>query len=113
MEYASSDIFVFPSTTDAFGNVVLETMSSGVPVIVPDKMGPNELVADGENGFIAVDDSDFERKLDVLIGDQSLRKKMGASARKYALTRSWDDVLTDCIHITWNFLYKITINRVL
>jgi len=93
-EYASSDIFVFPSTTDTFGNVVLEAMSSGLPVIVTNKMGPKELVAEGENGFIAVDDSDFERKLDVLIGDQTVRKKIGANARKYALTRSWDDVFS-------------------
>ena len=73
-------------------------MSSGVPVIVTDKMGPKELVAEGDNSFIAVNDSDFAQKLDVLIGDQSLRKKTGASAREYALTRSWDDV--------FNRLYK-------
>ena len=88
--YASSDIFVFPSTTDTFGNVVLEAMSSGLPVIVTDKMGPKEMVSDGENGFISANDDEFERKLNVLIGDKSLRQKMGAKAREYAQSRSWD-----------------------
>jgi glycosyltransferase involved in cell wall biosynthesis len=92
--YASADIFVFPSTTDTFGNVVLEAMSSGLPVIVTDKMGPKEMVTEGENGFIARDDEDFRRKLNLLIQDKALRKKMGAQAREYALTRSWDAVFS-------------------
>ncbi|MBN1292158.1 MAG: glycosyltransferase family 1 protein [Candidatus Latescibacteria bacterium] len=97
--YASSDIFVFPSTTDTFGNVVLEAMSSGLPVIVTDKMGPKELVREGENGFIAADDEEFEKKLNILIEDKNLRQKMGANARDYAQSRSWDaefDALYAC-----------------
>ncbi|MBN1766217.1 MAG: glycosyltransferase family 1 protein [Sedimentisphaerales bacterium] len=90
--YASSDIFVFPSTTDTFGNVVLEAMSSGIPVIVTDKMGPREMVTEGENGFIARDRDEFGRRLKQLIGDKSLRKSMGQKAREYALTQSWKSV---------------------
>ena len=50
--YASADVFVFPSTTDTFGNVVLEAQASGLPVIVSDQGGPRELFKDGQSGFI-------------------------------------------------------------
>ncbi|MEM6601399.1 MAG: glycosyltransferase [Verrucomicrobiota bacterium] len=50
--YASADLFVFPSTTDTFGNVVIEAMSSGIPAYVSDLGGPCELVTEGENGRI-------------------------------------------------------------
>ena len=50
--YASADIFVFPSTTDTFGNVILEAQACGLPVIVSDVGGPRELVENGVNGFV-------------------------------------------------------------
>jgi glycosyltransferase involved in cell wall biosynthesis len=87
--YASADIFVFPSTTDTFGNVVLEAMGSGLPVIVTDQMGPRELVDHGRTGFITRDADDFGDKLDILIRDKEKRQRMGRAARAYALTRSW------------------------
>jgi glycosyltransferase involved in cell wall biosynthesis len=49
---ASSDILVFPSTTDTFGSVVLEAMASGVPVIVSDRGGACELVQHGRTGLV-------------------------------------------------------------
>ncbi|MDE2929049.1 MAG: glycosyltransferase family 1 protein [Acidobacteriota bacterium] len=90
--YASSDLFAFPSETDTFGNVVLEAMSSGLPVVVTDKMGPRELVDHGSNGFIASNDREFERYLDRLIKDKELRRSMGARSRTMALERTWDAV---------------------
>ena len=61
--YASADIFVFPSTTDTFGNVILEAQACGVPVIVSDSGGPKELVEDRTNGLItrSHDVDDFTR----------------------------------------------------
>src|SRR2546423_3774369 len=50
--YASADVFVFPSTTDTFGNVILEAQASGLPVVVSDSGGPKELVTDKANGLI-------------------------------------------------------------
>jgi len=73
-------------------------MSSALPVIVTDKMGPRELVTEGENGFIARDAVDFRQKLDLLIQDESLRKKMGTQARQYALTHSWEAVFHGLFH---------------
>ena len=97
--YASADLFAFPSETDTFGNVVLEAMSSGLPVVVTDKMGPRELVDHGSNGFIASDDREFESCLNRLIRDPELRRTMGARSRQMALERTWDAVfgsLFDC-----------------
>lgn len=55
--YASADLFVFPSATDTFGNVVLEAQSSGLPVIVTDKGGPAENVLPNETGLIVPADN--------------------------------------------------------
>jgi glycosyltransferase involved in cell wall biosynthesis len=90
--YASADVFLFPSKTDTFGNAVLEAMSSGVPAIVTDQMGPKELIRHGEDGFVASNEWEFRRCLEALIDRPSLRQAMGQSARKSALSRSWSAV---------------------
>jgi glycosyltransferase involved in cell wall biosynthesis len=50
--YASADLFVFPSASETFGNVVLEAMASGLPVIAPRYGGPVDHVSHGVNGFL-------------------------------------------------------------
>ena len=50
--YASSDLFLFPSTTDTFGNVVIEAMAAGLPTIVSDIGGPRELITQPEHGAV-------------------------------------------------------------
>ncbi len=89
--YASADVFAFPSTTDTFGNVIIEAQASGVPVVVSDSGGPKELVEDKANGLITKshDVDDFTRAVRTLVVDPGLRKKMGDSARKSVVDRSW------------------------
>jgi glycosyltransferase involved in cell wall biosynthesis len=89
--YASADVFVFPSTTDTFGNVVIEAQASGLPVIVSDLGGPKELVEDGANGVVtkAHDADDFAHAISRLAGDGRLRARMGEKARKSVVDRSW------------------------
>ncbi|MEY2499771.1 MAG: hypothetical protein QOI07_105 [Verrucomicrobiota bacterium] len=89
--YASADAFVFPSTTDTFGNVVLEAQASGLPVIVSDIGGPKELVDDGRTGFVtkAHDPEDFARAIERISGDAGLRARMGEEARRQVIDRSW------------------------
>lgn len=89
--YASADIFVFPSTTDTFGNVIIEAQASGVPVIVSDSGGPKELVEDNTNGLITKshDVEDFTRAIRALVVDPALRKRMGDQARQSVVDRSW------------------------
>ncbi|HPA17528.1 MAG TPA: glycosyltransferase [Verrucomicrobiae bacterium] len=50
--YASSDLFVFPSTTDTYGNVIVEACAAGLRVVVSDAGGPKELVRSGVPGIV-------------------------------------------------------------
>src|SRR2546426_3397625 len=89
--YASADIFVFPSTTDTFGNVIIEAQASGVPVIVSDSGGPKELVENNRNGLITKshDVEDLTRAIRELVADPERRKKMGDLARESVIDRTW------------------------
>jgi glycosyltransferase involved in cell wall biosynthesis len=89
--YASSDIFVFPSTTDTFGNVIIEAQASGVPVIVSDMGGPKELVEEGVDGLItkAHDLDAFTCAIRRLTNDAVARAAMGRKARERVVNRSW------------------------
>lgn len=89
--YASADVFVFPSTTDTFGNVILEAQATGLPCVVSDQGGPRELVADGEDGFITKGGDlnalcDATRKL---CSDADLRARMGEASRRRVADRNW------------------------
>jgi len=89
--YASADIFVFPSTTDTFGNVIIEAQASGVPVIVSDSGGPKELVENNRNGLITKshDVEDLIRAIRELVADPERRKRMGDLARESVIDRTW------------------------
>ncbi|MGC1323101.1 MAG: glycosyltransferase [Candidatus Udaeobacter sp.] len=89
--YASADIFVFPSTTDTFGNVILEAQASGLPVVVSDSGGPKELVENHTNGLITKSHNveDLTRAIRALVADRALREGMANSARDSVTDRSW------------------------
>jgi glycosyltransferase involved in cell wall biosynthesis len=89
--YASMDLFVFPSHTDTFGNVVLEALASGVPAIVTPDGGPCTIIRDGETGRI-VQDEEFAAAVAGVLGDPVNHAEMRQAARAYALTMSWDAV---------------------
>ena len=89
--YANMDLFVFPSHTDTFGNVVLEALASGVPAIVTPDGGPPTIVRDGETGRI-VPDAEFASAVAAILADPAQHARMRQAARSYALTASWDSV---------------------
>src|SRR5664279_810411 len=89
--YANMDVFVFPSHTDTFGNVVLEALASGVPAVVTPDGGPCTIVRDGITGCIANDEG-FAAAIADLLADPAKHTQMRQSARSYALTASWDSV---------------------
>lgn len=100
--YASADVFVFPSTTDTFGNVVIEAQASGLPVIVSDVGGPQELVQEGINGLVTRghDTDDMARAIMHLVSDGPLRKIMAVNARQSVLDRSWPGAFQNFWHTT-------------
>jgi glycosyltransferase involved in cell wall biosynthesis len=89
--YASADVFVFPSTTETFGNVVLEALASGLPAVVVDRGGPPDQIEGGETGYIARanDAADLAGRVGALLTDAALRRAMGERARE-AATREHD-----------------------
>jgi glycosyltransferase involved in cell wall biosynthesis len=92
--YASSDIFLFPSHTETFGNVTLEAMSSGLPCLVADATGSKSLVEEGVNGFLAESENktDFMNKLSQLVSDDQLLIGMRKESRQKALKYDWDEI---------------------
>ena len=92
--YANMDLFVFPSHTDTFGNVVLEALASGVPAIVTPDGGPCTIVRDGVTGRIVADDQ-FSAAIEDLLADPARLAQMRHAARACALTASWDSVFED------------------
>jgi phosphatidylinositol alpha 1,6-mannosyltransferase len=88
--YANIDLFVFPSRTDTYGNVVQEAAASGVAAIVTSQGGPKDLVVHGATGFVAESDSEFlQRVVELAFRPRRLRA-MGDAARQRILAASWD-----------------------
>ena len=90
--YADMDVFLFPSRTDTYGNVVWEAAASGVPAVVMDAGGPQYIVRDGRTGLVSRSDEAFVANAVRLYRDRELRRRMGNAARLAALAQSWDSV---------------------
>lgn len=93
--YASMDAFVMPSSTDTFGNVVLEAMASGVPAIVTRDGGPKFLVDPGENGQHASSAEEFAKWIVEWSHAPERLAGMRVRARETAERYSWDAVWED------------------
>jgi len=97
--YAASDLFVFPSASETFGNVVLESLASGTPVIGAKSGGVQNIIKPGVTGLLCNPGNvhDFSEAILQLLTNEPLRGKMGTSGRNYALTQSWDHILNNLI----------------
>ena len=94
--YAQMDIFAFPSETDTVGNVVLEAMASGVPVVAMASGGPRFMVGAGPSAIIADDRAAFISGVRSLVKNRGRREAMGAAARIRAKELlSWDRIFID------------------
>jgi phosphatidylinositol alpha 1,6-mannosyltransferase len=90
--YANMDVFVFPSETDTYGNVVLEAQASGVPAIVTARGGPRFIIRSKESGFIANTRQEFASYIAQLQNHPGELARMRAAARTTAFAASWDNV---------------------
>jgi glycosyltransferase involved in cell wall biosynthesis len=90
--YASADLFVFPSTTDTFGNVILEAQACGLPVVVTDQGGPRENMRPGKTGLVVSgnDSQALAEAIEYLIDHPRERNAMGHEARRTMEARSFD-----------------------
>jgi glycosyltransferase involved in cell wall biosynthesis/predicted metal-dependent phosphoesterase TrpH len=89
--YASADVFCFPSTTDTFGQVLLEAGASGLPVVAAAAGGALELVHDAHTGLLVQPEQPhlFADALLRLTRDPALRRRLGDAGREAALARTW------------------------
>jgi glycosyltransferase involved in cell wall biosynthesis len=97
--YASGDLFVFTGDKETFGNVVVEAMASGLPVVAPNSGGVTDLVIDGYNGLLydpAVPDS-LVGAAKTMLEAPSLLKKFGARGRVLAEQRTWEITLDELL----------------
>ncbi len=93
--YASADVFLNPSLTEAFGNVMLEAMASGLPAVCAKASGSNSLIKHDVNGLLLEPDNaqDFANALTKIIMDDISRARMKEAARELSLVFSWPAIL--------------------
>ncbi|MEL7518587.1 MAG: glycosyltransferase family 1 protein [Pseudomonadota bacterium] len=96
---ASGDIFFNPSITETFGNVTLEAMACGLPVVAASATGAASIVAEGETGQLVPPGKDtpetaerFAEAIAPYCTDASLRESHGAAGEKRSLTYSWEAI---------------------
>ncbi|MET3209335.1 UNVERIFIED_CONTAM: glycosyltransferase involved in cell wall biosynthesis [Paenibacillus sp. PvR008] len=92
--YAAADVFLFPSTTETFGNVVLEAMASGTPVVGADEGGVKDNLIHGKTGLLcpAGDAASFAEAVHLLYKDRPLRDSMSVTGRAYSMEQTWDRI---------------------
>lgn len=93
--YASGDLFVFPSLTETYGNVVPEAMASGLAVVAFDYAAAHRLIRNGENGItVTAGDRDaFIAATLAAIRDSDRLRRLGAEARRTAETLDWSGII--------------------
>jgi glycosyltransferase involved in cell wall biosynthesis len=91
---ASTDLFFNPSITETFGNVTLEAMACGLPVVAAVATGATSLVRDGETGTLVEpgDANAFADALEAYVRDPELRRKHGEAGLAFAKTMDWDRI---------------------
>ena len=92
--YASSDLFVFPSTTETFGNVILEAFASGIPAVGVNKGGVADIINHGIDGRIAQanDAKDFAENIEFFFNCNGEKKQYIQSAQNTAKTYNWQHI---------------------
>ncbi|MBN1992515.1 MAG: glycosyltransferase, partial [Anaerolineae bacterium] len=93
--YAAADIFAFPSANETLGNVVLEAMASGLPVVAPRSGGVLDNVIDKKTGLLFAPESqdDFTTAINKLVTHEWYARRLGHVGRKHAEQKNWETIL--------------------
>ncbi len=106
--YKKCDLFVFPSTCENMPNILIEAMSSGIPICSSNYSPMPEFLKDGGLYFDPLDINDIAFKIESIIINPELRYELSQKSYNYSLEYSWKK----CSHETFNLLHQIAINYV-
>jgi phosphatidylinositol alpha 1,6-mannosyltransferase len=95
--YANLDLFIFPSQTDTFGNVVLEAQASGIPAIVSADGGPKFIIRNGVTGYVAGKRREFFDATVKLMAEREKLQRMSEDAREMACGETWDHIFEEVL----------------
>jgi glycosyltransferase involved in cell wall biosynthesis len=106
--YASSDIFVFPSTTETFGLVTIEAMASGLAPVAAKIGGATGIIQEGKSGLFALplDGEDLARGVHRMLDDISLRRELAQGAYQRAQDFSWEKILAQLFDSYESVIYE-------
>jgi glycosyltransferase involved in cell wall biosynthesis len=92
--YASADVFLFPSVSETYGNVVLEAMASGLPCVIADGGGSKDFIDQGVNGFKCqpYNAKEYARKIRLLLASDAMRAQFIEEGLRYSNDFSWDEL---------------------
>lgn len=90
--YSSADIFLFPTVSEGFANVMLEAASSGLPIVCFNATSMPEFIEHGKNGYLADNDEEMEEYLSILIKSDDKRHLFAQSIRKKAEDFDWKKI---------------------
>ena len=102
--YASADLFVFPSQTETFGNVTLEALASGIPVLAFDCAAARDWVQTGVNGWLVPenDPDGFVRKAVEIFNTKNLLSQVTQSTRQQIVRLDWDQIAEQVESVLWD-----------
>ncbi|KQL37685.1 glycosyl transferase [Bacillus sp. FJAT-25509] len=105
--YGVSDLMVFPSDTETFGNVVLEAMACGTPVIGANAGGVKNIIRDYSTGVLCEpqNTSSFCQAIEDCLHGNEMLKHMSKKARDYALTQDWNSIFNKLV-LEFELIFK-------
>ena len=102
--YASSDLFIFPSQTETFGNVTLEALASGIPVLAFDCAAARDWVQTGVNGWLVAENNPegFAAQAMAVFNTKGLLDQITKSTRQQVVHLDWDQIAEQVESVFWD-----------
>ncbi|UOQ48183.1 glycosyltransferase family 1 protein [Gracilibacillus caseinilyticus] len=97
---ATSDLFIFPSETETFGNVVLEALATGTPVVAANAGGVKNIIQEGFTGKLCNSNyiNSYTDSIRSILEDAEWRQQLEQNAIRYAQKQKWEDRFEELLH---------------